>query len=390
MAELRTWRTQGQVARAESSHGGYLLKIRYRVSQTHVQKAQYKSFSSTDFRWGGAARWATKEEALSHAAEFTAFVQRGFANAGGGGSQSAAHAAAPPSFDAATASPRRLQRHGASTSTDSLTMEGGVRRARGAREARAPARASSQPPASRRYPRPVLSLEFFWCACLQVAPSGGRRIDFDEQQPSKVRLLSVTAPQPDGTGWLHVRLALNKTDPQIASIESRLQNFQQRQRRWVASRWAPGDLPRPLQKDRVAGKLRGRHRREAPETRAATASEPAQLARPQLRALQNRKRHGWGRGARGRASRSHLVERVVTRVAATLTQKREKQAEQSRYRLAEIERLQDAIRLGRTEQMLVPALENQSVTAKQVARVETQCMALCEYFQLLEGAAQAS
>ena len=55
-------------------------------------------------------------------------MQRGFANAGGGGSQSAAHAATSPSFDAATISPRWLQRHAASTSTDNSILEGGVRR----------------------------------------------------------------------------------------------------------------------------------------------------------------------------------------------------------------------------------------------------------------------
>ena len=51
MAELRTWRTEGQVAIAESNHGGYILRIRYRVSQTHVNRSQLKKFFSTDYQW---------------------------------------------------------------------------------------------------------------------------------------------------------------------------------------------------------------------------------------------------------------------------------------------------------------------------------------------------
>ena len=113
-----------------------------------------------------------------------------------------------------------------------------------------------------------------------MAPSGGRRIDFDDEQPSKVRLLTVTAPQPDGTARLRVRLAVNRSESQITSLVSRLQNYQLQQRRWVASHWDVGELPKPLQKYRVAGKPRGQQRRGAAETRAAaaTATELAQLA----------------------------------------------------------------------------------------------------------------
>ena len=96
----------------------------------------------------------------------------------------------------------------------------------------------------------------------------------------------MTAPQPDGTARLRVRLAVNMSESQITSLVSRLQNYQLQQRRWVASHWDVGELPKPLQlgsinlKYRVAGKPRGQQRRGAAETRAAaaTATELAQLA----------------------------------------------------------------------------------------------------------------
>ena len=56
MAELKPWRTEGQQARTEKNHGGYILKIKHRVSQTHRSSSQLKTFMSTDEKWAPLAR----------------------------------------------------------------------------------------------------------------------------------------------------------------------------------------------------------------------------------------------------------------------------------------------------------------------------------------------
>ena len=68
MAELKPWRTEGQQARAEMNHGGYILKIKYRVSQTHRSSSQLKTFMSTDDKWeqsGLPKRWPTHVDAMA-------------------------------------------------------------------------------------------------------------------------------------------------------------------------------------------------------------------------------------------------------------------------------------------------------------------------------------
>ena len=44
MADLKLWRTTGETVHVCMRHGVARLSIKYRISQTHVSKKQYKPF----------------------------------------------------------------------------------------------------------------------------------------------------------------------------------------------------------------------------------------------------------------------------------------------------------------------------------------------------------
>ena len=83
----RSWRVDKLSTLAERSGSGqWSLKMKYRTSDTHVNRVSKVYFRSSDDRYGNVT-WATRDEALhiSNVQAFRDFVQVGWANAGGGG-----------------------------------------------------------------------------------------------------------------------------------------------------------------------------------------------------------------------------------------------------------------------------------------------------------------